>query len=149
MLLLQNQNKMNKFIIVLFFVLIYSTLNSQDISLYNSEGKAVAYVEDDDDLTIYLWEGKPVCYISGDNLYGFNGIHLGWWVNGVIRDHNGNAVGATKSALGRYTQYEPYKGYKQYRPYKKYKQYAPYKPYWSSSWSDISFRMFLLNGVDD
>lgn len=136
------------YLLFLISVIAINTSYSQEISLFNSEGKPVAYVADDDDLTIYLWDGKPVCYISGDNLYGFNGNHLGWWVNGIIRNHEGNAVGATKGSIGMYTQYEPYKGYKEYKPYKQYKEYAPYKPYWSSNWSDISLRMFLLNGIN-
>lgn len=135
------------------FALIFSTsfifTQAQEVSLFNSDGKAIAYVADDDDLTIYLWSGKPVAYVSGENIYGFNGKHLGWWANGIIRDHDGNAIGGTKNAINIYTEYEPYKSYKEYKPYKSYKQYAPYKPYWSSSWSNGSFRMFLLGGITD
>lgn len=139
-----------RLLFISFFVLCVSMTKAQEISLFNSQGKAVAYVNtDDDDLTIYLWGGKPVAYISNDNIYGFNGKHLGWWVKGIIRDHDGDAVGATKGATSMYTEYEPYKGYKEYKPYKSYKEYAPYKPYWSTSWSGGSFKMFLLQGIED
>jgi len=139
-----------KLLFITFLALCFNQTQAQEISLFNSKGSAVAYVDtDDDDLTIYLWSGKPVAYISNNNIYGFNGNHLGWWVDGIIRDHDGDAVGATKDATNMYTEYEPYKGYKEYKPYKSYKEYAPYKPYWSTSWSSDSFKMFLLQGIDD
>jgi hypothetical protein len=139
-----------KLFLITLFTLCFAQTKAQEISLFNSKGSAVAYVDtDDDDLTIYLWGGKPVAYISNNNIYGFNGKHLGWWVKGIIRDHDGDAVGATKNATSMYTEYEPYKGYKEYKPYKSYKEYVPYKPYWSTSWSSTSFKMFLLEGLDD
>jgi len=138
-----------RLLLTALFICNLTIVNAQEISLFNSEGKATAYVADDDDLTIYLWGGKPVAYLSGDNIYGFNGKHLGWCVKGIIRDHDGNVVGVTKNATTIYTENEPYKGYKEYKPYKSYKEYAPYKPYWSNNWSSSSFRMFLLEGVSD
>ena len=87
---------------------------------------------------------------SGEfHVYGFNGNHLGWFIDGIIRDHEGDVVGATKDATSMYKKYEPYKGYKAYKPYKSYKEYAPYKPYLSSSWSSMNFKLFLLQGLDD
>lgn len=122
----------------------------QDISLFNSEGKAVAYVDTDgDDLTIYLWSGKPVAYLYEENIYGFNGKHLGWWVKGIIRDHDGDAVGATKKAINMNTGFEPFKGFKELKPFKSFKEFAPFKPFWSTSWSSESFKIFLLKGVPD
>ena len=117
-------------------ILCFLQSKAQEISLFDSQGKAVAYVADN--LTIYLFVGKPVAYISNDNIYGFNGKHLGWWVKGIIRDHDGDAIGVTKAASNIYTEYEPYKGYK---------EYAPYKPYWSNNWSGDSFKIFLLQGI--
>ena len=144
-----------KNILILLVLLFSLNLSAQDeISLFNSDGDATAYIDtEDDDLTIYLWGGKPVAYLhkkSGEfHVYGFNGNHLGWFIDGIIRDHEGDAVGATKDATSMYTNYEPYKGYKEYKPYKGYKEYAPYKPYLSSSWSSMNFKLFLLQGVDD
>jgi hypothetical protein len=142
-----------KFITILLLVLFSTNLFAQDdISLFNSKGEAIAYIDtEDDDLTIYLWSGKPVAYLyknSGDfHVYGFNGTHLGWFVDGTMRDHKGNVVGATEAASNIYTQYEPYKGYKEYKPYKSYREYAPYKPYLSSSWSSMDFKLYLLSGI--
>ena len=144
---------------ILILTLLLSTsfwgyTQDDEISLFNSKGKPIAYIDtDDDDLTIYLWDGKPVAYLyktDGEfHVYGFNGKHLGWFIKGIIRDHEGDAVGATKEASSMYTEYEPYKSYKQYKPYKSYREYAPYKPYLSSSWSTTNIKLFLLQGIDD
>ena len=139
----------------LFFLLLFipSVCLSQEISLFNSDGDAVAYIDtDDEDNTIYLWNGTPVAYLSPEsnyyNIYGFNGNHLGWFEDGIVRDEDGNAVGFQKGAVsGVYTNYEPYKSYKKYKPYKSYKKYAPFKPYFSNSFSNESFVLFLKRGL--
>ena len=145
---------MKFFLISTLVILSQGLLAQSEISLFNSDGDPIAYIDsDDNDLTIYLWGGNPVAYLhkkSGKfHVYGFNGSHLGWFIDGIIRDHEGDAVGATKNATDMYTQYEPYKAYKQYKPYKSYKEYAPYQPYLSSSWSSMNFKLFLLRGIDD
>ncbi|MFA5689089.1 MAG: 4-fold beta flower protein [Kiritimatiellales bacterium] len=76
--------------------------DSDEISLFDSKGTATAYIAEE--LTIYFWSGKPVAYLCKDSaggfhVYGFNGKHLGWFVKGIIRDHQGKAVGATKDAI--------------------------------------------------
>ncbi|MFR9542215.1 MAG: 4-fold beta flower protein [Rikenellaceae bacterium] len=130
-----------------------SKMNSanNEITLFDSGGNAVAYVDLDDDLTIYTFKGKAVAYLHSSsgtyNIYGFNGTHLGWFENGIVRDHKGNVVGFIKGAVNIYTRYEPYKSYKQYKPYKSYKQYAPYKPYNTTQFSDESLLLFLSKGT--
>lgn len=148
---------MQKIVILLLlqfsFISVFAQ-NEKEISLFNSQGKPVAYIDtDDDDLTIYLWDGKPVAYLSkkdGDfHIYGFNGKHLGWYIKGIIRDHDGNAVGASKEAINMYTEFEPYKSFKQYKPFKSYKEFAPYQPYPGNSWSSANLKLFLLRGIND
>ena len=139
MCVLFKKNEKKFLLVALLFI--YSDLFALDeISLFNYDGEAVAYINsEDDDLTIYLWGGRPVAYLfskSGEfHVYGFNGTHLGWFIDGIIRNHDGDAVGATEEATTIYTQYEPYKGYKEFKPYKSYREYAAYKPYFSRSWS--------------
>jgi hypothetical protein len=141
-------------IIPIFFLLNSFTVFGQDeISLYNSKGKPIAYIDSEDGLTIYMWSGKPVAYLSkngdGFHIYGFNGSHLGWYEEGIIYDHEGDAVGFIKGAVSMSTEYEPYKSYKEYKPYKAYKKYAPHKPYLSNSFSSTPLSIFLLGGIDD
>ena len=117
-----------------------------EISLYDRKGDAVAYIAVNDELTIYLWEGKPVAYLDGEDVYGFNGKHLGWFSKGLIIDHNGNIPCVIKESHPGYTNYEGYKGYKSYKPYKSYKEYSPYKPYSSRQFSAVPCSLFLALG---
>jgi hypothetical protein len=136
---------------LILFTLISFISIAKEITLFDSDGEAVAYIDsEDEDLTIYMWNGTPVAYLdpNGDdfNIYGFNGKHLGWFEDGIVRDHEGYAVGFVEGATSTYTKYEPYKSYKQYKPYKAYKVYAPYKPYYQSSFSNEHLSLFLMKG---
>jgi hypothetical protein len=118
-------------------------------TLYNELGKAVAYIADDDDSTIYLWSGEPVAYLSKDDVYGFNGKHLGWMKSGVIYNHDGDKVGATKGKLLTIPQISPIKAIKEIKPIKSIREIAPIKPIFSLSWSsDMTLKGFLLEGSD-
>ena len=107
---------------------------ASDISLYDKEGEAVAYI-DTNDATIYLWGGKPVAYLDGTNIYGFNGNHIGWLEEGIIFDHDGNVAGFIKGAVNEPTQFESLKGLKELKPLKSLKELAPLKPLKSRMWS--------------
>lgn len=125
-----------------------------EISLFDKDGNAVAYIATNEDWTVYSWEGKPMAYITNDgqtiHVYGFNGKHLGWYLNGVVRDHEGNAVGFKKGAVSSiHEKYESYKGYKEYKPYKAYREYAPQQPYLSTKFSSVNLSGFLYQGVGD
>ena len=145
-------NRLLQIIVVLFTITLTVVAHAEDtVTLFNGAGKAEAYITIDDELTIYLWSGKPVAYLENDSdggyhVYGFNGKHLGWFVKGIVRDHEGNAACAVKEVLGS-TQQEPYKSYKQYKPYKSYTQYAPYRPYFSNSFGDTPCRFLLGEGA--
>lgn len=142
----------NKFYLITLVLLLTSiTATSQEVSLFNSDGEPVAYIDTrDEDLTIYMWEGSPVAYLTsannGFNIYGFNGKHLGWFDEGLIINHDGYVVGFQKGAVNMYTKYEPYKSYKKYKPYKSYKQYAPYKPFTKNQFSSETLSLFLMRG---
>jgi hypothetical protein len=103
-----------------------SESGSDEVALFNSNGKAVAYIALADGLTIYLWSGKPVAYLSSDNgssfhVYGFNGKHIGWFVDGIVRDHDGNGACAVKERMSS-TEFEPFKGFKEFKPFKSFKR---------------------------
>ena len=139
-------------LLTIFFVSVLSTVAhaEDEVTLFNGASKADAYIAVDGELTIYLWGGKPVAYLEKDSsggyhVYGFNGKHLGWFVKGIIRDHEGKASCATNEAMNS-TAYEPYKAYKQYKPHKAYTQYAPYRPYFSSAFGDTPCRFLLGEG---
>lgn len=137
--------------VILFFVSVQVFASDDEISLFDGARKPVAYIAEE--LTIYLWSGKPVAYLYSDSgklhVYGFNGKHLGWFVKGVFRDHDGNAVGALRESFRSPVAYEPYKPYKQYKPYQSYREFAPYQPYLGTSWSEMPLVLFLMQGASN
>ena len=67
-----------------------------EITLFNKDGEAVAYISDDYHNTIYLWDGSPVAYLHNDqHVYGINGRHLGRFFNDIIYNSNGERIGFT------------------------------------------------------
>lgn len=121
-----------------------------EFSLFEPSGKPVAYLAPAEDMTFYLWSGEPVAYLDnegeeGPYVYGFNGQHLGWFVNGVIFDRNGLIACASNEILTR-TDYEPYKSYKKYKPYKKYKSRPPRKPDLKMKSSPLGCALLLASG---
>ena len=117
-------------------------------TLFDSQGNPVAYINYNDEATIYLCDGTPVAYLSDNNtVYGFNGNHLGWYEDGIIRNLNGEKSGFNKETLSVYAKYEPYKSYAKYKPYKSYKKYAKYKPYYKYVNSNEGLIEFLNKGM--
>lgn len=123
--------------------------HAKEITLFNSKGEATAYIDTSDELIIYLWDGDPVAYIHDDDVYGFNGKHLGWFVDGIIWDNEGNAVGFIEGAVNMVTSIEPIKGIKSIKPMKSMREMAPMKPVFSNRWSSLPFSIFLANGIDN
>jgi hypothetical protein len=125
------------------------TADSDEITLYSSVGKPVAYIADDDS-TIYLWSGKPVAYLTSEDVYGFNGKHLGWFVKGLIYNHDGEIVGAVRSRLKRPVEVSPVKSIREIKPIKSIREIKPIRPILGLTWSeDETLRSFLLGGADD
>lgn len=122
-------------------------LKKSETTLFDQNGRPLAYIATDDDLTIYTFNGEPLAYLDNkNNIYGFNGRHLGWFEENTIWDHQGQKVGFTKKSCPVYTQFEPFKGFKQFKPFKGFKQFAPFKPYKSSIVSNIGLLDFLKEG---
>jgi len=103
------------------------------VTLFDGAGAAVAYIDYDDELTIYSFAGQPLAYLSEDSVYGFNGKHLGWFDNGVLRDHSGHSAGFIQGQCPVFTQFEPFKGFKQFKPFKAFQQFKPFKPFASAA----------------
>jgi hypothetical protein len=134
---------------ILLMLLSTAGLASDETTLFDSRGRAAAYIADD--LTIYLWSGKPVAYLDrnsggGFDVYGFNGKHLGWLSRGVVRDHQGNGACAIKQVLST-AEIEPIKSIKEIKPIKSVKEIGPILPIFSNSWSEAPCRLFLQLGA--
>ncbi len=61
-----------------------------EVDFYDESGELIAYTEGG--TYIYLFSGESVAYLDGDSVYSFSGKHLGWYIEGSIRDNNGNYV---------------------------------------------------------
>ena len=126
-----------------------STLNDLqgEITLFGAQGEPIAYIEDTSDKTIFTFNGEPSAYVDeNNNIYGYNGNHLGWYEEQILWDHSGNRVGFTKNTCPSFIQFEPFKGFKQFKPFKSFKQFAPLKPLKSHNHSSIGLLEFIKAG---
>lgn len=132
---------------IIFSLPLSTLVEAQEITLFDSEGTPVAYIETEEELTIFLWNGSPSAYLDGDSIYGFNGKHLGWFSEGVIRDHDGYGVGFIEGAVSKFTKFEPFKSFKKFKPFRNFQEFKPIKPLFSNRWSSMPLDLFLLRGT--
>lgn len=140
----------NVFLLFGFTLLMFSTVYSQQISLFDSEGEATAYIDYDKDATVFLWDGTPVAFIDKDGrdlcVFGFNGKFLGWYEDGVIYDKSGYAVGAKKGAVQMMTKIERIKGIQKIIPIRPITPITPISPIFKNTWSKTPLNVFLILG---
>ena len=126
--------------------------DNDEITLFNSKGKATAYIAMDKEMTIYMWNGKPAAYLKSDrgtkgfHIFGFNGKHIGWFVEGIVRDHEGDAACAVKGRM-KSTDFEPFKDFKEFTPFKAFTEFPPFRPFFSKSFGDVTCAAFLMEGA--
>ena len=123
-------------------------LSAQEISLFDKDGNPFAYIAVDDESTIYSWAGTPTAYLVRDNnqthIYSFQGKHLGWFEEGVVRDHSGHVAAFTKGSITNVlTKLEPLKALKQLKPLKSVRELSPLKPINSLYFSNSPFSITL------
>jgi hypothetical protein len=125
-------------------------VSAQKISLFDSEGEAVAYIDFDEDATIFMWNGTAVAFIKKDGkancVFGFNGSFLGWYEDGILYDKNGYKVGARKGVVTMFYRSERIKGSQEITPVKPMTPVTPIQPVWKNSWSTTSLSEFLYFG---
>lgn len=116
-----------------------------EMTFYDRNGRPICYTQDGEH--IYLFSGEPVAYLYDGSVYAFSGKHLGWYIDGWIRDHNGNCVFFTEHASGGpikpVRQVRPVKSVKQIRPIKGVKEIKPVRPVRTLSWSPLSSEAFF------
>jgi hypothetical protein len=141
-----------KSILLTIMTLLSFTLavNAQQISLFDSEGEARAYIDYDEDATIFMWDGTPVAFLEKDRsdicVFGFNGSFMGWYEDGIIYDKKGYAVGARKGSTNMMTKMERMKSMQKMTPMRPMTPMTPMTPMWKSSWSSTSLTEFLYFG---
>ena len=118
-----------------------------EISLFNKNGQAVAYLTDDYDRTIYLWDGQNVAYLLDDRyIYGANGKHLGWYIDGVIFNPSGERIGFKASACPIPITKEPIKLKKRFKDEIKPRWKQNPLPKLQYTLAEEDFYEFLKNG---
>lgn len=135
---------------ILLLVLFVTKTNAQEVSLYDSEGEPIAYIDFSEDATIFMWEGSPVAFLEKDGrdvcVFGFNGSFMGWYEDGIIYDKNGYAVGAKKGAINITTKIERIKGIQRITPIRPITPITPIQPILKINWSSTSLSEFLYFG---
>jgi hypothetical protein len=142
---------MKKLIIGLFiFIGLPFAVNAQQISLFDNEGEARAYIDYNEEATIFMWEGTPVAFIEKDEsnlcVFGYNGSFLGWYEDGIIYDKNGYAVGARKGAVNMIPKIERVKGIQKIIPIRPITPITPIQPVLKISWGSTSLTDVLYYG---
>jgi hypothetical protein len=118
-----------------------------ETTLFGKSGDPKAFIAWNEENTIYSFDGVPLAYVDeANNVYGFNGKHLGWFEDGILWNHQGQRVGFTKKTSPVFTQFEPFKGFKQFKPFKSFKEFAPFKPAKSMTNATYSLMEFLEEG---
>lgn len=141
-----------KKVIFTYLVLAVFTLvaNAQQISLFDIEGEARAYIDYEKDTTIFMWDGTPVAFIEKDHnklcVFGYNGSFLGWFEDGIIYDKKGYIVGAKKGAVNRITKMERIKGMQKMIPMRPMTPMTPMQAMRKSTWSKTSLTEYLNYG---
>lgn len=130
---------MKKTCTLLLFLFFFSRASfAQQVSLYDSEGEAVAYINFSEDATIFFWDGKPAAFLEKDEddicIFGFNGTFLGWYESGIIYDKKGYPVGAKKGVLNMNYRIEKIKGIQRIVGIKPITPISPIKPIWRMKW---------------
>ena len=118
-----------------------------DRTLFNKDGDPIAYITDDYDKTIYLWEGFPVAYLYDDQyVYGFNGLHLGWFIDDILFDNDGNRIGFTIGSCPVAVAKEPVKNEKYPKDEIRSRWKASPLPHLGFDFADQDLAAFLKEG---
>ena len=116
-------------------------------TLFNKRGDPVAYISDDYGETIYLTDGSPTAYLYNQgHVYGLNGRHLGWWIEGILYNHGGERIGFGSSTcpvpIGRESAKTQRQSMDEIRP----RWEAPPLPKLSFSLADLDLKSLLREG---
>lgn len=116
-------------------------------TLFNKNGKAVAYIDIDYNNTIYLWEGYPVAYLYNEqHIYGNNGSHLGWFINEILYNNSGERIGFTSKTCPVAITKKPVKTERRSMDKIRSRWRAPAFPRLSFNLADQELRDFLKEG---
>lgn len=88
------------------------------------------------------FNGKSIGFLDNDNVYDYNGNHRGWFIEGILRDHEGNCVGfgeyvgKTLHPFLPFKQFRPFSSFVEFEPFRPFKNFTPLKPFFNIDWSE-------------
>jgi len=135
------KNKVCK-IIVLQLLLINPTLSFCQI-FHDNQGNAILYYNSTANI-LYDYSGNCKFFYKSDNLgdiniYNFSGKHLGWYINGTLRDHQGRIMASETNKLINVTyRMPPVKHLQKITPLKALEELGPIRPMWVDEFSSYS-----------
>ena len=92
-------------------------------ALYDQSGKVHAWLDTERENILSL-KGKHLAVLSDESVYDWRGHHIGWWLDGCIRDAS-NAAAYFIADAGSFGVVKPVK---QVRPVQPVKAVAPVRP---------------------
>jgi hypothetical protein len=131
---------MNPFIkLVTFLLLLLATTEVFSQTFYDKNGNAILYYNATNK-TVFDYSGNPKFYFKFDNnqisLYDFEGKHLAWLSDGILRDHEGRILASQKGRITNITyNIEPIKPVEKVIPIKRVEQVPPIQPVFINEFS--------------
>ena len=110
--------------------------------IYNRFGKPIFRLFSNG--RIVTFSGASAGFLLGDNLFNYNGKHVGWYAGGLVRDHQGHVVGFGEKVNDSthpflpFKQFKPFAGFVQFEPFRPFTQFEPFRPFKSLAWSNLS-----------
>jgi len=96
-----------------------------ETTIFDIHRRARIYLTDDAEKSIYTWDGHAVACLNGEQVYGWHGRHLGWFVDGILYDGRGYRVGFTAENCPEAPYDEPPK-HSKHGQTQRFKHGAPY-----------------------
>ena len=114
-----------------------------ETSLYDDQGNAITFVTDGPDPIMYRFSGAALAFIAGDAVFAWNGLHLGWYTDGLLFNLKGARIGSIKETCPKATFMDPDKFKKHERTRRMKARDAKPKPALGTAYSEKTFEDFL------
>lgn len=116
-------------------------MNNEIDVIYNRYGEPVLRLLDNGRLVGF--DGLSVGFLEGVNLYNYRGKHVGWFENGIMRDHDSECVGFGENVMDvprpllPFKQFKPFPAFVQFEEFRPFRQMAPFRTVKKYGWSEL------------
>lgn len=114
-----------------------------ETTLYDAHRRPRVYISADGENNIYTWDGHVVACIDGEEVFGWRGLHIGWFVEGVLYDCRGFRVGFTAENFTDPTFPDPGKYAKYTKPRRYPRLTVQARPEFSQGNSNADLEKFI------